>query len=556
MILRIAILLLITAVSAHAQGEQDAGQVLFVAGTVTAEREQRVTLNKDDTVYEKDVIVTAERSRGQLLMRDGGRFALRPSTRFLIEEYFLAGDQREQPDGSVVVAANDSAVTQLIKGGFRAITGSIGRENVDDYTVDTPAATMGIRGTHYSVVWCAGDCQLPPGIVSFDPIQDGLYLGVSDGTVHIENLTGEYLIYAGEFVYVRDRRSKPVWLPRRPAVLIDLYPTNDAGRMESARELQLTIAAVTPGAAFPPRSAAPAGKRPAGSEDKEKEKQSDEDDQAGETGGGPPVELPPNDGTNSGFEAEPEVPIEVEDGPITTGRLPVTLPLAISSASISGVAARPFTANSIRGVRAFSMDGLTDFRINDDGYAIGTAMIRDSGFDAVTGIGWGRWAAGAANVTLRDGTLISADLAQQNLHWVYGPAPETGTSLPITGIAAFTLTAGTSPTDSRGNLGILGNATLLANFTNATVQSGLLLVAGGRTWVAGGTGTIDGSLLFSGPYNNVLIGGQAGGGGSFSGFFGNRGVDGFPTGAGLSYELTDPAGVSLFGTAVFGRPTP
>ncbi|MBT8136364.1 MAG: FecR family protein [Gammaproteobacteria bacterium] len=539
MTVRVTVLIMLAAIAMPVAAAPEAGKMLYVSGTVTAERDKNVILKKDDAVYEQDLVVTAARSRGQLLMRDGSKYALRADTRFFIEEYFLAGDQREQADGSVVVAADDGAVTQLIKGGFRTITGSIGRSSHEDYTVDTPAATMGIRGTHYSVVWCAGDCRLPPGIVSLDPIEDGLYIGVTDGIVHLENLTGEYLVNAGEFVYVRDKRSKPVRLPRKPPALIDIFPAGEPGRIEAVEEFRQTIAAVKPASAFPPRSTPQAPKRPG---------------ESGKPDRRPAPELPPNDGTNSGFEAEPEVQIEVTDGPVTEGRLPVTFPVAMSSGPLSDISADQFALVSNRGVRAFRDSALTAFQMNDDAYAIGTALIRDDGFDAATGIGWGRWASGTAAVTLRNERLVSASLAEQSLHWVYGPAADVSTSQPITGIANFVLIGSTDPTDARGNTGILGNANLLANFSNATVQSGLLLIAGGRSWVAGGSGRIGDNLLFDGIYSTVLIGGQAEGDGSFTGFFGNRGTDGFPTGAGLSYELTDAAGVSLSGVAAFGRP--
>ncbi|NNF67282.1 MAG: hypothetical protein HKM98_07215, partial [Gammaproteobacteria bacterium] len=121
---RILLIIVLTTIVTPAWSLNEGGEVLFVAGTVTAQRDEQVLLKRQDLVYVKDEITTAARSRGQLLMKDGAKIALRPETIFRIEEYFLAGDEVEQPDGSVVVASEDSAVTELVKGGFRTITGA------------------------------------------------------------------------------------------------------------------------------------------------------------------------------------------------------------------------------------------------------------------------------------------------------------------------------------------------------------------------------------------------------------------------------------------------
>jgi len=63
-----------------------------------------------------------------------------------------------------VTASNESdgetsrAFFRLVKGGFRSVSGLIGKVNQDDYRVSTPVATIGIRGTRYSARLCQGDC--------------------------------------------------------------------------------------------------------------------------------------------------------------------------------------------------------------------------------------------------------------------------------------------------------------------------------------------------------------------------------------------------------------
>ncbi|MDH3768876.1 MAG: FecR family protein [Gammaproteobacteria bacterium] len=486
----------------------DSGQVLFVAGRVTAERDDIVVLKKADRVFEKDVIVTADRSRGQLLMKDGAKIALRPETRFLIEEYFQAGDELEQPDGSIIVAAQDSAVTELVKGGFRTITGAIGRDNPDAYVVDTPAATLGIRGTHYNTVWCAGDCRPPPGVTVTAPILDGLYLGVVEGALVVANNTGEYLVTAGEFVYVRDRDTPPVRLREKPIPLIDTFPTLTTERFEPLE--------------FPPP---------------------------------PGIEVP------DGFPLGPDGPILVVPKINITGASGFR-PVTLASGPISGSAPTAFAASSALSQGTLSGNELIDFLAPFPGasdnasYAIGTSSTSNIGFDPVTGLGWGRWSGGLANVTPAGSSAINADLSSQSLHWVYGRELDVRPAMPSTGTASFTLLAGnTQPTDTLGNTGVLGNASLFANFTTATVDSELLLVVGGRDWQASGSGSIT-SNLFDGVYDSVVVGGQTGGSGNFGGFFAAPGSNSLPSGAGLTYGLSDGQDVSVSGAVVFGQPNP
>lgn len=51
------------------------------------------------------------------------------------------------------------AFFRLLKGGFRSVSGLIGKANHDDYRVSTPVATIGIRGTQYGARLCQGDCS-------------------------------------------------------------------------------------------------------------------------------------------------------------------------------------------------------------------------------------------------------------------------------------------------------------------------------------------------------------------------------------------------------------
>jgi len=173
---------------------------------------------------------------------------------------------------------------------------------------------------------------------------------------------------------------------------------------------------------------------------------------------------------------------------------------------------------------------------------------------------WGRWSGGAATI-VSGGISEQVDLGNQSIHWIQGPdtAPPV---MPITGTATYTLLGGTSPTDTLGNTGVLGDASFFADFTNMRVDSTLSIGIAGSLWTATGQGTIGAQALlpahlFSGLYS-VDVDGIAGGAGSFTGFFSEPGPTSdpaIPGGVGLSYSLQDAQGVTtVSGTAAFGNP--
>jgi len=98
-----------------------------------------------------DALSTTRNSTVRLRFTDGGETAIRPDSRITVQAYSYA---REQPQ-------SDSLILGLLKGGLRAITGSIGkRGNVDAYKLNVNTATIGIRGTDYTARLCNNDC--PP----------------------------------------------------------------------------------------------------------------------------------------------------------------------------------------------------------------------------------------------------------------------------------------------------------------------------------------------------------------------------------------------------------
>lgn len=136
-----------------AQAAEMVGKVGYMSGTLVAQRTDGTikVLNPKSDVLAGDMLITAKDSYAQVKMNDGATMTLRPHSNLKIEEYRF---QRAEPQ-------SDNAVFRLLKGGFRTVTGLIGkRGNADAYKVRAASATIGIRGTDFTSRLCATrNCQ-------------------------------------------------------------------------------------------------------------------------------------------------------------------------------------------------------------------------------------------------------------------------------------------------------------------------------------------------------------------------------------------------------------
>src|SRR5665811_204725 len=129
-----------------------AGRVQFVHGTVQLTSATGVThaIKKGEAVNEGDTLVSALGAYTQIRMEDGGMVAMRPDTRLKIDRFTFNGQQ----DGT------ERSFFSVFKGGFRAITGTIGKKNKVNYRITTPATTIGIRGTDHETFVVTPDSSL------------------------------------------------------------------------------------------------------------------------------------------------------------------------------------------------------------------------------------------------------------------------------------------------------------------------------------------------------------------------------------------------------------
>ena len=121
---------------------KSAGVVTFSIGAASITHADKSTdpAIKNAELNSGDIIETGD-GRVQLALVDGAKVSLQPYTIYKISKYLFSGTE----DGS------EYGFTELVKGGLRTISGLIGHKNRDRYQLKTAVATIGIRGTEFTV---------------------------------------------------------------------------------------------------------------------------------------------------------------------------------------------------------------------------------------------------------------------------------------------------------------------------------------------------------------------------------------------------------------------
>ena len=204
--------------STAGQAAATVGVVKFSRGDVTIKSisgEKRKAV-KDDNLMQNELIVTGVAGIAVIRLNDNSRMTLRPNSEFRVE--LLTTDDNDNESSS-----QQSAVLNLLRGGLRLVTGLIGKLNPTAYRLNTPVATIGIRGTEFNTRICISDCAAEEarlaGSDAAAKVKQGLYVNVDEGQVFLENDAGGVPLdlARGESGYIADLKSLPVKLSLVPA---------------------------------------------------------------------------------------------------------------------------------------------------------------------------------------------------------------------------------------------------------------------------------------------------------------------------------------------------
>ena len=159
-------------------------------------------LGAKSEVENGDTLVAEKNTYAQIRFVDNSEITLKPGTTFRIENFSYDAGKPEA----------DSAAFDLVKGGLRSITGLLGKRNKEKFSLKTPSATIGIRGTTFVAQFVpapapelAQDRQ--PGLAP------GLHVSVSEGAIVVANSGGALGFQAGQFGYVPGVNQAPVLVP-------------------------------------------------------------------------------------------------------------------------------------------------------------------------------------------------------------------------------------------------------------------------------------------------------------------------------------------------------
>lgn len=139
------LILLLVAMSAEAE----VGEIQYARGALTGQVEGQAArlLGKGQVVLQGETLSTGANSFAIVELNDGTRMTLRPKTVFRVDQLNTN-------------AGEENALLSLIRGGLRAVTGSISKRLQGVFKINTNVATIGIRGTEFDARICDdSDCD-------------------------------------------------------------------------------------------------------------------------------------------------------------------------------------------------------------------------------------------------------------------------------------------------------------------------------------------------------------------------------------------------------------
>lgn len=168
----VSFLVLFLSFTAHAaDSDKSVAQVLTAEGKVTAYTDNaspRRELSRGNEIFEGEWLEVAPGARADVRVADGSVVSFLEKTKY----------QFTQVDSDPNNPKNYKNIANLTEGGLRVISGQLAKLNPEGYSLKTPVATIGIRGTEF--------------IVSM-PTKNTVNVSVSNGMVAVRQQNASFI---------------------------------------------------------------------------------------------------------------------------------------------------------------------------------------------------------------------------------------------------------------------------------------------------------------------------------------------------------------------------
>jgi hypothetical protein len=190
-------------------------RVIEIKGDVTAMQANKPSqasrlLKIGAPLYQTDKITAETESYAVIVFKDRGRITVEPSSSFNIANYAFNSN------------SDYNASYELLTGAMRVLTGTIGKEDKEAFKVNTPVATIGIRGTGFDLLY---------------QIESGLYTKVWKGAIYEQNEAGIFELSEPKVNLIKNKSTKPIPVPDIPLANQLVGPRPDLVIVENEPEL-------------------------------------------------------------------------------------------------------------------------------------------------------------------------------------------------------------------------------------------------------------------------------------------------------------------------------
>jgi hypothetical protein len=143
-----------------------------------------------------DTLNVSAQSKVELQLADDSVFAIPGAATLRIDEFRMPTAQ-----------AGGKAVYTLVEGGFRTVTGRVGKSTKDEYAVNTDLATITVRGSAYTAMRCRVSCK---------GAKAGLYVRAESGVITVGNGAGRLVLQPGQVAFVEAKDAAPKLVQNSP----------------------------------------------------------------------------------------------------------------------------------------------------------------------------------------------------------------------------------------------------------------------------------------------------------------------------------------------------